>query len=192
MSRRVLLLRHGQSRANVQGLIASSPDVAGDDWGLTSEGRAQVRASVRRAGHEGRVPPGSPVVTSPLLRAVESAAIAAEVLDSEVRLDSRLMERGFGELDLGPDRAYRKVWAADREDPGHERWGVESLEAVERRGVALVREVATWDGTVLLCTHGDVVSVLMAAALGVPLTRHREVGALRTGRIADLPVAARR
>ena len=129
MSSRIFLLRHGQSQANVTGLVASNRTNAAAAFGLTSLGRDQVRASVGAAMAAGELPPGCPIVCSPLLRAVQSAQEAAAILGGDVRVDDRLIERAFGSLELGPDDAYEGVWSEDREDPGHERWGVESTRA---------------------------------------------------------------
>src|SRR3954453_19990023 len=154
------LLRHGQSDANVQRLIASSPTVAADAFGLTAQGRDQVRTSVAAARDAGILAPDCRVISSPLLRARESAAIAAELLGTTVRVDHRLIERGFGELELSTDEHYDAEWAAERADPRHERWGVESVTGILARVSSLLAELraAEHDATFVLCTHGDVAS----------------------------------
>jgi len=185
---RFLLLRHGESAANVAGLIAASPANACDDFGLTPRGRHQVRRSlsVLRSDEWGR---GSwAIVTSPLLRARETAALARELLGGEVQVDGRLVERGFGELELGPDAWYRQVWEVDRADPGHRQWGVEPLTAILGRVFSLLEELDRQPAEFrfLLCTHGDVASTLLCAAQGARLSRHREVGGLSTGELRGL------
>ena len=192
---RVFVLRHGQSHANVQRLIASSPANALDGFGLTSTGHEQVRVSVTAARAAGSLGGRVRVVSSPLLRARETAIIAAEVLGTAVHLDGRLAERSFGELELASDESYAQVWEADRADPSHERWGVESLESIHRRTTALLRELDVMQrtderGDVVLCTHGDVASVLLCAAGGLALSRHREVGAMGNGELRALRSSA--
>ena len=179
------LLRHGQSEANVRGLIASSPAAAGEAFGLTDVGRAQVRSSLIAAREAGILPRVCHVVSSPLLRARESAAIAAELLGATVGIDARLVERGFGELELTSDEHYQRVWSEDRADPTHENWGVESTTAIIGRVTGLLRELHDADttGTFLLCTHGDVASVLLCAAGGLALSQHRDVGAMANGEV---------
>ncbi len=182
------LLRHGQSEANVQKLIASSLAAAGAAFGLTGVGRAQVRDSVRAARDAGLLSGPWHIVSSPLLRARESASIAAEVLGTEVRIDARLAERGFGEFELGPDDHYERVWSSDRADPSHETWGVESTTSILRRARTLLRELHDEGkaGTFVLCTHGDVASVLLCADQRLALSQHRDVGALANGEIRRL------
>jgi probable phosphoglycerate mutase len=185
------LLRHGESAANVRGLIASNPAHAAHALGLTPAGREQVRRSVTEARGAGRLPAATRVVTSPLLRARESAAIAAEVLGSAVRIDERLTERGFGDLELGSDENYAQVWQADRADPAHGGWGVESVVSILDRVSGLLWDLEREAGneTFLLCTHGDVASVLLCAAMGQALNLHRDVGAMGNGEIRALASA---
>jgi probable phosphoglycerate mutase len=184
----IFLLRHGQSEANVRGLIASSPAAAGGAFGLTAVGQEQVRQSVIAARDAAVLPRGCRVVSSPLLRARESAAIAARVLEGSMSVDPRLAERGFGQFELSSDEHYEQVWSEDRADPSHEKWGVESAAAIFRRAGMVVRELQRMDsaGSFVLCTHGDVASILLCAARGLPLSRHREVGALRNGEVRAL------
>lgn len=194
MPPRLLVLRHGRSVANEKGLIASSLGNAEQSFGLTDEGRAQVLASVG-AARSGIVVPVT-VVSSPLLRARETADIAAEILDTDVRVDHRLIERSFGELELDCDDRYESVWTLDRRDPTHRTWKVESVVEVWARMQHLLRALpddpdirATPDSSVLLVSHGDVASILICGSKGQPLSHHREVGAMGTGelRAVDWP-----
>jgi broad specificity phosphatase PhoE len=182
------LLRHGESVANVKGLIASNPANAGHTLGLTPAGREQVRRSVTEARSAGTLPAAVHVASSPLLRARESAAIAADILGCGVRMDERLIERGFGDLELMSDENYIKVWQADQADPSHERWGVESVASILDRVSALLWDLEREapDATFLLCTHGDVASVLLCAWTGQQLNNHREIGAMNNGEIRAL------
>ncbi len=184
----LLLLRHGRSLANDRGLIVSHAVHARAAYGLTPRGRDQVRRTVARAVSAGTLVQPLRLLSSPLLRARESAEVAGEVLGVGPNVDERLTERDFGELELGPDRLYDQVWEADAGDPTHRCWGVESVADVLRRVGALVDELSR-DGrgaTVVLCTHGDVASTLLCASQSAPLGRHRVVGALPTGGLREI------
>ncbi len=194
MPPRLLVLRHGRSVANEQGLIASSLGNAEQDFGLTDQGRAQVFASVGASCAWIVVP--VTVVSSPLLRARETADVAAEILDTDVRVDHRLIERSFGELELDCDDRYEAVWTLDRRDPTHRTWNVESVVEVWDRLQHLLKALlddpgirAAPESSVLLVTHGDVASILICGSKGKPLSRHRDVGAMGTGelRAVDWP-----
>lgn len=191
MPRALLILRHGRSAANERGLIASSPANAEHDYGLTDQGREQVLASVTAGRSQVHGP--VVVVSSPLLRARETADIAAQAFETSVRIDDRLIERGFGELELGSDDEYEAVWKLDRRDPTHRTWKVESVVDVWARLRLLMNDLAddpdirgTPDAAVLLVSHGDVASTLICGSRGEPLSRHREVGALDTAELRAL------
>ncbi len=190
MPPRIFLLRHGRSVANEQGLIASSAANAAEAFGLTPPGREQVRVSLEQARESGGLEPPVLLISSPLLRARESAEVAATLLGVPVTIDARLSERGFGRLELGPDDSYGQVWTADRLDATHRSWEVESVADVLLRAGPVVYELTSDGciGTVILCTHGDVASTLLCASLDVPLEQHREVGALHTGALHPLGV----
>lgn len=193
MSNRYVLLRHGQSEANAAGIIASRPENADRAYGLTPAGREQVQASIQDGRARGLLPGPCRVVTSPLLRAVESARVAAELLGEGVHLDRRLAERDFGTLELTSDERYREVWLLDARDPTQSSLGVESIASVAGRAGSLVRELeaSLEDHTVVLCTHGDVASALYCTSLGLSLARHREVGALGNAELRVLGRAHR-
>ena len=188
MPPRLFLLRHGRSVANEKRVIASSPANAGDGFGLTPVGREQVRETIARAQAAGTLDSPVVLVSSPLLRARESIDVAAEVLGAVPTIDTRLSERDFGNFELEPDDRYERVWAEDRLSATHRSWGVESIVQLLERAGPVVEELARHEhaATVILCTHGDVASVLLCSSLGVPLAQHREVGALETGAMREL------
>ncbi len=187
----LIVLRHGRSVANDQGVIASRLEHAGEAYGLTSSGRDQLRRSVQDALSQGSLRAPFSLLCSPLLRARESAEVAAGLLGVAPSVDERLAERDFGALELGPDTEYARVWEADREDPTHRRWGVESVVDVLRRAGSVVEDHASRGdvATVLLVTHGDVASTLLCASEGIRLGLHREVGALETAELRALASA---
>jgi len=160
-------------------LIVSAPERGIARYGLTAGGRERVRRTVAEA-MTARVLRGPvEVVASPFLRAAQTARIAADLLGVEPRSDERLCERFFGSLEGTGDEGYERVWAADRLDPEHGEWGVESVAKVARRTLEMVRELEASPrrDPVLLVTHGDPASILVAALAG-DLGRHRELCAL--------------
>jgi broad specificity phosphatase PhoE len=169
---RYFALRHGQSQANVQKLIASHPEVACSAYGLSPLGIQQAR----KAGHDvvehfthhfsssgtrGRVV----ILASDLLRAQQTAEIVRDVIRAHnnaqlpsddpsssiiplyrdgVIGETRLRERGFGNWDLTSDDNYQHVWDDDATDSSHTANHVESVDSVMRR---VTSAVAEWDGT---------------------------------------------
>lgn len=116
---RYMALRHGQSTANVAGIVSSNPAVATVDHGLTELGREQAAGAVGAlaAGLTwggGRGGPTHVVVySSDFTRAWETAEIFCAGLREEWAAtgklvigpcrEPRLRERWFGEFDGGPD-----------------------------------------------------------------------------------------
>jgi glucosyl-3-phosphoglycerate phosphatase len=172
---RFLGLRHGESEANVAGLIVSDPARGVAAWGLTPRGREQVRASVLACAELG---PSTLVYSSDFLRARESAEVARAALGSgAVRLRTQLRERWFGRHEGGPNTAYDRVWARDRVDPDHNDDDVEPARAVRDRTWELVQHLddELRDQVVLLVAHGDALQLLATAFLGLGPEAHRDV-----------------
>jgi len=175
---RFLGLRHGQSEANVAGIVVGDPARGVPRFGLTAAGREAAREAVAAARATGLLGPETRVVSSDFARARETAEIASAVLGAAPpTLEPRLRERGFGEHEGRPHTAYAPVWARDAEDPDHTDGGVESARAVQARGLAVVRELdAAGDGAVyLLVSHGDTLQLLLAAFAGRGPEAHRDV-----------------
>ncbi|ANF56747.1 histidine phosphatase family protein [Halotalea alkalilenta] len=182
---RVLLMRHAHSEANAAGLIISDPRVAVAHYGLSERGRAQLDS--RLDGWRWPVP--NRIVHSPFRRTLETARTVAKRFELAIRADEALRERGFGELEGGPDARYGEIWARDALDASHRDFGVESLEAVATRMRAALER---WDAasspatTLLVVSHGDPLSILLASLLGTPLGEHRTLAPLAPAGVIEL------
>ena len=182
---RTFILRHGHSEANAAGLIVSDLQRGRSGYGLTEQGREQVRHTFRQTS----LPTPVVIVSSPFLRAVQTAEIAADHLGvSTVTQDDRLRERWFGEFELTKDTNYQKVWGQDAIDPTHTQWQVESTAEVAERLADLYTALNDRypKHAILLVAHGDMASTLLCWAQGEDLRHHREIGSLATGCIAEV------
>ncbi|MDQ0402855.1 MSMEG_4193 family putative phosphomutase [Streptomyces sp. NBC_01723] len=168
----LILVRHGRSTANTEGLLAGwTPGVA-----LDERGAAQAAAlPARIAGL-----PLSEIVTSPLQRCQETIR---PLLDARPGLRAHTDER-IGECHYG-DWSGRKL-AELKDEPLMEVVqshpsaaafpGGESMRAMQTRAAEAVRE---WnarverdhgaDAVYLMCSHGDIIKSLVAEALGLHL-----------------------
>ncbi len=171
---RLVVVRHGQSEWNAAGIFQGQ---AGP--GLTALGRAQAE---RLAGHVAvRFPDVARIARSDLARVAETAAPVEARLAVPVDVDPRIRE-----LDLGSwtGRPYAEVRAQD--PAGTEAW--RRWEDVETNGaerlVDFRARVRSWcadalervpAGTTLVVTHGGVIRVLVAAALGLPPEAERRL-----------------
>jgi glucosyl-3-phosphoglycerate phosphatase len=195
-------LRHGQSLANVAKIIASNPDVACHQYGLSELGKEQAQKAgmdlVGRFQSQTKAK-GIAIVSSDLLRAKETAQFAAKaVLEAEIPLytsdivmDTRLRERGFGEWDGGSDQHYQDVWKDDAVDPSHTIKGVESVWNVTDRATQCVME---WDSELadhwIVCVaHGDVLQILQTAFSKMDPSKHRLLEHLETATLRPLTLA---
>ena len=173
---RYLLMRHGHSQANQQGVIVSSPERGIENFGLSEYGEQQLAQLV--ADWQWPVP--TRVVHSDFLRTTQTAAHVAARFGLVPSVDTRLRERHFGELEGQGDDRYPRIWALDAEDAEHCHYQVEALSGVASRMQAVI---AAWEQqvsgeTILLVSHGDPLQILLTALANKPLTQHREQPAL--------------
>jgi probable phosphoglycerate mutase len=201
LANRYLVMRHGQSKANVRGIIVSSIDRdREDDFGLSEPGRDQVLATARGCG----LPASTVICSSDFARARETAEIVRACLGAPgVVLAPALRERYFGDFDGCPAACYARVWAADEAgagrpdagDPatGHPAAGVEPAAAVLERAAALVADLerSHRDRDILLVSHGDTLQILQAGFSGLDPSRHRSVPHLETAEIRRLDLEPR-
>jgi broad specificity phosphatase PhoE len=88
--RSFLCLRHGATDWNQQGRFQGRTDNF-----LNEDGIAQARAAARRL----QSAPPDRIVSSPLVRAVKTAEIAAAAFEREVAIDEGIIECDFGSLE---------------------------------------------------------------------------------------------
>jgi probable phosphomutase (TIGR03848 family) len=170
----VLLLRHGHSTANADGVLAGWTEGVG----LTDTGRSQAARVAERLA------PLSVVraVSSPLQRCLETASVA--LAGHEVGQDDRLGECHYGGwtgLKLA-DAAKEDLWRVVQDDPASaafppdERYRSESLVQMAERVVGAVRALdaeveaehgahAVW----VAVSHGDPIKSVVAEAVGAGL-----------------------
>lgn len=118
----LILVRHGQTSANAGGLLQGRMDLPLDD-----DGRLQA---MRTGAHIRQNFPHARIITSPLLRAVQTA----QAISHDVEIDPRFIELDYGQWD---GRAMSEVdqvqWAQWRNDPMFRPPGGESLVELEQR-----------------------------------------------------------
>jgi len=151
----LLLVRHGQSQANVSGLLVGRIDSP-----LTELGQRQAVAIGEALAAALTTP--CRLVTSPLRRAVETgeeiAAALTEAIDGrpEVCVDDRFVELDYGELDgMAPGDLAPGLWDRWRSEPGWRPPGGETLEEVGSRVAAACDELAgeSAQGNVIVVSH---------------------------------------
>lgn len=175
----VLLVRHGRSTANTEGILAGrTPGVRLDDAGLAQA--AETAARIAQL-------PVVAVVSSPLERCVQTAdAVAAALKDQlPVQTDERLTECGYGDWTGRPLKTLAKesLWKAVQAHPSGVTFpGGESMRDMQARGVAAIRD---WDrqlaeqhgdGAIwVVSSHADVIKAIVADALGMHLDHFQRI-----------------
>ncbi len=170
----IILTRHGETdKSHPEQYLGQRIPAA-----LTETGRAAARALGERLAdvHIGRV------ISSPLTRAVETAALIRQT--AEVETDDRLMEADYGDWEGHTLEQIEAGWPGERQrweaDPAS--FGTpngESGEDVARRVRASLEELGAWaagagpGARVLLVGHSTLNRVLLCEALGVPLRDYR-------------------
>ncbi|MBD1557798.1 histidine phosphatase family protein [Vibrio sp. S9_S30] len=177
-----LLMRHGESKANVAGIVVSDPTIGCDKYGLTDIGKQQVIASAK--AYSGK--PITLVVHSDFKRTVETAETVKStlsILDSKV--DARLRERFFGTWEGKSSDTYEKVWAKDSVSSTQTDNGVESAQSVCERAwsVLLDLEKAHKNAVILLVSHGDTLQILSTVFHNLASGQHRTLPHHETGQI---------
>jgi probable phosphomutase (TIGR03848 family) len=171
----VLLLRHGRTTANAEGVLAGRSPVALDDAGV-----AQARA----AGERLRGLPLRAVLSSPLARCRQTVELALGP-GVDVTVDDRLTECGYGSWEGQTLKKLAKepLWRVVQQHPS----GVtfpdgEPMAAMSARAVAAVREADARvgaehgpDALWLACSHGDVIKAIVADALGLHLDQFQRI-----------------
>ncbi|KAL1529494.1 hypothetical protein AB1Y20_000440 [Prymnesium parvum] len=200
LRQRYFALRHGQSLANIEGVISSNPEIATVEHGLSEKGWLEAEAAalavVREAIASGS---GVAICCSDFRRARQTAlAVRAGALAAGVRVwpedgvheETGLRERYFGDFDGKGDEGYHAVWAEDALDADHEKFNVESVSNVCRRAYEVVEKVDSQLGSerwiVILVAHGDVLQILQTRFNNISPSRHRELEHLPTATLREL------
>lgn len=150
------LVRHGETAWSRDRRHTGRTDLP-----LTDEGRCQARAlRPRLAGLE-----PTRVLSSPLARATETAALAG--FGDRVHLDDRLVEWDYGTAEGRTTADLR------RDIPGWSVWthpieGGEQLDEVAGRADAVVADLLTGEGDVLVFGHAHLLRILAARSCGLP------------------------
>lgn len=157
----IYFIRHGESVANAKGLFAGQRD----DSPLTSKGQLQARQAAADFINKGiKV---DRIVTSPLLRTKETAAIVAADIELELAdifIDPRLLEYDMGDFSGTPIRGISSAELTahpEAEDP---------LE-FQQRVMSALKELDAHALKTLVVSHAGVGRIIEATKQGIDL-RH--------------------
>ena len=179
-----LLMRHGESDANVSGVIVSDPKIGCERFGLTDRGSKQIIASVK--GFTGEAI--TQIVCSDFLRTLQTAQLVANTLNlPQPEQEVGLRERFFGKWEGMSAEHYENIWQQDEMDK-HSDDGVERAKEVAQRGLTVLERLERqYQGEViLLVSHGDMLQILSTLIAGISPHKHRSLPHHQTGEIKYL------
>ncbi len=170
------LMRHGEAEGNARGFFDSDGDTTN---GLTEKGKAQAKASAERLTHSGI----TKIYASPLLRAKQTAQIAADALGiphDAIQYDDRLREFHFGVFDgKEKDDAHNSFWTWKREHAylDHVPGGGESYFDAKNRFGSFLYEVERTVAreNVLVVGHGIMFESAAVLVAGADATAANEI-----------------
>ena len=172
----LLLIRHGRTQANVDGILAGrTPGVMLDEHGIATVTELGSRLEEVSIAH---------VVTSPLERTRQTASIAFSQ-NIPISDDDRLLECDYGQWQgkLLKELAEDPLWKVVQQRPDEMIFpDGESMTQMSRRAVTAVRE---WDEKLsaehgpdviwAAVSHGDIIKAICADALGMPLNKFQKI-----------------
>lgn len=171
MTTTLLVVRHGETKWNVEGRMQGHLDSDLDKSGVD-----QADALGRRLAGEHI----DAVIASDLGRTIATAQGITAHTGHGIRTDARLRERHLGIFQglTGTEAALRHAhdWRRFKErDPDHDLTGGETLRQFAARCVGCVNQLAAAHpgATLLVVTHGGVLDVLFRHTTGLPLEAPR-------------------
>jgi broad specificity phosphatase PhoE/ribonuclease HI len=163
---RFLLLRHGQTALSVERRYSGHGEAP-----LTETGVSQAKAAAERLSTMDEVGPGTPIVSSPLGRARQTAQALADAVGGTVVVHPGLIETDFGAWEgltfaeaAERDPALHREWLGDGSIPAP---GGESFDAVHRRVRRARDELITEHGgtTIVIVSHVTPIKSLLRMGL---------------------------
>lgn len=151
---KIFVTRHGQTKLNKASLMQGRVDEPLNETGINQAG--EVHEKLKDVKFDA-------VYSSPLKRAVRTAAVIADINEDEIVKDERLLEFDFGPYDLKPYMGvglkmtlywtFPEVFKAPKD--------VETIEEAKSRVKAFLEELKTKDyDNVLIVCHGGIIRVI--------------------------------
>jgi probable phosphoglycerate mutase len=165
----IILVRHGQTDENVSGKISGQGPVP-----LNARGRQQAEATAEVLTDLGV----SRILTSPVVRARQTADIVAERLQVGTENSQDLREVEYGDWEGKHFSAIRSHPVAQQvfNDPIKAVFpNGEGLYQMQQRGVQVIESAHQRypQGVIVLVSHGDVIRTSLAHYLGMPFNEYR-------------------
>ena len=201
-----LLVRHGESTANVEGLVVTDPAVGCFKYGLTPKGEIQAKESAKSVmdlmdKHNFALKDVC-ICYSDFKRTKETAQIIYKQLNEDKFdidngskfISSKLLrERRFGDLDKNDGTLnYEIVWIYDKMDANHTRYRVESVNKTLQRIKLFIQEIERkYDNKlIIIVSHGDICQITQTFFEDIPSNMHHDLPYIQNAEVRDLTAIA--
>ena len=165
----LILIRHGQSSANSAGILAGrDPSVR-----LTDLGRSQASDLAQRL----KTVKIDRIYSSPLTRCLETISPLAKEIGKKINTDSSFIEMDYG---LWSGEKLSKLskkseWTQIQRDPAKFRFPEgESFKEMHLRVSHRISEIASPGKTLIICSHGDVIKMLISHLIGLKINSFQQ------------------
>ncbi|MCC5577914.1 histidine phosphatase family protein [Microtetraspora sp. AC03309] len=160
MSRRVVCLRHGQTKWNVEQRFQGHSDIPLDRTGVAQAARAASLLAALKP---------TAIVSSDLQRAYDTGAALGRLTGLGVQVDKELRERGGGAWEGLTREEIKAGWPAE-----FEAWEAPGGEVVADVADRVSEAIRRWvtrlpdDGLLVVASHGAALRLGIARLLGLP------------------------
>ncbi len=163
-----LLMRHGESESNIQGVCSSNPVT--DIYPLTEKGKQQTRESAEAMKTAGNIP--DVIFYSPMKRTTETARIVREVLtipEDRMVMDARVLEYQMGKYDGRPTIEHLNEFSSREEQFTKALPGGESFNDIRVRTIQFLRACEEqYEGkTIMVVSHAAPIWLLETGVKGL-------------------------
>jgi probable phosphomutase (TIGR03848 family) len=168
----ILLIRHGENSMVGKRLAGRLPEVH-----LNEKGRQQAQQLAQALAKA----PIKAIYSSPLERAVETAEPLAQLLELPVQIAPGIIELAYGDWEgkTLKQLSRLKLWKVVQDQPSEMRFPKgESFVEVQNRAVAEIERInaAHEEKDMVACfSHGDIIRLLVAHYLAVPLNEFQRI-----------------
>ena len=184
----LFVVRHGATVWHAENRYAGTTDVALDPDGYAQAERLAAWASGARL---------AAIWCSPLNRARETAAPSARATGLEPRIDERLREIDFGQIEgktmAEAEQLFPEEIRRFKADPAtYPMPGGEDPHQASRRAVSALCDIASThpQGRVLVVAHNTLIRLSLCSLFSIPLARYRTVfPAVRNGALTEIGLA---
>jgi len=184
------IMRHGESEANVAGLVTSDPEQCISDYGLTQRGINIATDNLKLAKSRSWIDSKTIIYCSDFKRTIETAELAQQILGcGAIHRATELRERSFGTYNGKAISFYIDIWPKGEQEKAEQNQnGVESSEVILSRLTKFVMSLESQyrHQRLLLVSHGDPLQVLQAYAQGLDQDQSRSLEYIQPGEIREL------